>query len=201
MRINWIPGSAFVLAVLFAPGCVSTKAADTTIPDDRIRANHLYGYEIQTPFRGKHHVFAYGDIRIEGTVTQYLNSTVQGVCSKKQTPFRGNAEYAVDMTIEDTTLRGKIKVELDCFKVDLSLNGSELCGSIDFKTRCNSFDLVVGNKTLKGDYTYILRIAGGQLQTSDFSFDICQGSLHLDGQITYKYDTYDMHKYHAQPVS
>jgi hypothetical protein len=129
MRINWLSGPVFVLAVLCLSGCASTKAAESTIPEEETRANRLYGYQIQTPFRGKQYVFAYGDIRVEGVVTQHLNTAVQGITSKKQIPFRGNAKYTVDMAIGDAAFRGKISVELDCFNVDLTLNGSDLGGS------------------------------------------------------------------------
>ena len=105
-------------------------------------------------------------------------------------PFRGNAEYTVDLAIEDDALCGKIKVEVDCIRVDLDLNGTCLSGPIDFKIRGNSFDLLMGTKSIRGYYTYLLRIADGQLRTSDYSFDVCQGDLQLGGQITYKNDTY-----------
>jgi hypothetical protein len=182
--------AGFILVVLCLASCVSTNPAKTVIPEKEVRANRLYGYEIQTLFTGKRYVFAYGDIQVEGTITQYLNTAVQGISSKKIMPFRGNVEYTVDMKIGDDAISGKIKVELDCIRVDLNLNGTSLSGPIDFKIRGNSFDLLIGTKSIRGHYTYILRIAYEQLRTSDYSFDVCQGDLQLGGQITYKNDTY-----------
>ena len=190
MRFNKTAKSALVLCVLWMTNCLSTRPGDTAIPEEAVRVDYLYGYEIQTPFTGKRYIFAYGDLRVEGTVTRHLNPAVQGISSKKTVPFRGNAEYAVDMAIGDDGLSGKIKVELDCIKVDLDLNGTNLAGEIDFGASKNYFALVVGNKTLLGDYTYTLRISDRQLVTSDYSFDVIQGVLQLDGQITYKNDTY-----------
>lgn len=190
MKIANRAAAGFVLAVLCLASCVSTNPAKTVIPEEEVRANHLYGYEIQTAFTGKQYLFTYGDIRVEGTVTRFLNPAVQGITTKKFVPFRGNAEYTVDLAIEDESLSGKIKVGLDCIKVDLELNGMKLAGAIDFAASNNYFDLVVGNDTLLGEYTYILRISDRQLETSDFSFEVIRGDLQLDGHISYKYDTY-----------
>lgn len=178
------------LSFLTLIGCVSMTPNNISIPEEKIREDFLYGYEIQTPFSGKYYVFAYGDIRIEGRVTTNVTSLIEGYSQRQLLPFRGNAEYKVEFNIGEDRLSGEINVELTCINISLDLNDLAFSGLIDNRTNKNYIDIVLGNSMMKGEYTWRLRISDRQLRSSVYSFDVSQGELPIVGSIDYGNDTY-----------
>ena len=141
MKIANRAAAGFVLPSLCLASCVSTNPAKTVIPEEEVWVDHLYGYEMQTAYTGKKYLFSYGDIRVEGTVTRFLNPAVPGITTTKIVLFRGNAEYTVDLEIGDDALFGKIKVENDTYTYDLLLNDKVLNGTSSFGRSENVYAL------------------------------------------------------------